>query len=69
MGLAVAVRLLLERVPMKLTQRRVGNGTFAVAHAVTPPRFCGVGKIATDAGAGISAMTGDFAHPTSGFRL
>jgi hypothetical protein len=41
----------------------VGNGTFAVAHAVNP-RCDRVGKIAADAAADISAVAGDFAHPT-----
>src|SRR5882672_5104719 len=49
--------------------RRVGNGTFAVAHAVQTQRCDRVGKIAPDAVAGISVAAGDFAHPTRGVDL
>jgi len=55
---------LSDHISMKLPQRRVGNGTFAVAHAVVP-RCYGVGKIAMALCASCVATAGDFAHPTS----
>ena len=48
---------------MKLIRRRVGNGFFAVAHAVRF-RIDGVGKIAGVTCEYSWAAAGDFAHPT-----